>query len=1059
MEIRILGEIGIHGPEGQIRLERMAERGVLAALALCPGEWVNAHTLAEHIWPAGPPPSAAASLGKYVERVRTAIQTAGGDKNWLRTRGVGSAHTDRARAYRLDVDPLLVDHHRSAHHAKLARTAAGRGEHEKAIAEYQAALGLWRGEPLSPVTGTWVEGQRFMLAQERLRMHTELLAEQLHAGDFPTVASNVTRLLNECTPTDELIMIGLRALAWCGRHTAIREFLDFATQRMRAACAAEPGPGVRELARHLLANPPRIAEPVPAPPESFAEATAVVAALPPDVLSFTGRTRELRELTQAVLRAAEGGTRIIAVDGMPGVGKTTLAVHAAHQLASRFPDGQFFLQLNAFTLGQRPLDPADGLIDLLVAIGVPARGIPSSCQARATLWRRRTHGKRLLLLLDDAAGHEQIWPLLPGSPGCFVLITSRRRLGALEHLRSLELAKMPPADAAELFLTLAGEQHRTAATDVADLVARCDFLPLAIRLAAGRLRHHPRWSVRHLVDLLACKQHRLSEIRAEKLCITAAFELSYQGLSEDQQRLFQQLGEHPGTEIDAYGAAALAGTDLATAGQGLEDLYDDHLLTETAPGRYGLHDLLQEYARMLSPPDRRQQRREALGRLLSYYLHTTIAATAQILVAAPVTEAAEPEHPPAHRPTITGANALAWLDSERCNLAACVLTPVPPEHAGLITALATALHPYLRRRGNWQQSSVLNQTALAVARRTGDRRGEANALSILGNVARLDGDNLAATGHLTQALALYRELDDLAGQAGTLNELGVVQYLVCDLAAATTNLYEAAEHYRTVGNTLGQAHALNDLGWTRFLDGDNCCAGGNLADALTFYRRLGNILGQANTLRDAALMRALSGDHTGARFDIAEALTYYRALGDELGEAGALNHSCLVRINTGELTEAAKDVTRSLAQSRALGDVLGQANALNSMGYLHSLTGDRAGAARDLTAALALYRHMRNPLGAAVTLWRLAAVRLAQDRVEEARSLYSRSLELGQQMAAPSVLAEAGAGLGRCLVRLHKVEEGREHLRRALSIYALIRWPQARRVAAELAELDRILPS
>ncbi|MGO1056075.1 tetratricopeptide repeat protein [Crossiella sp. CA198] len=650
-------------------------------------------------------------------------------------------------------------------------------------------------------------------------------------------------------------------------------------------------------------------------------------------------------------------------------------------------------------------------------------------------------------------------PALPEGPGCFVLITSRRRLGALEHLRSLELAKMPPADAAELFLTLAGEQHRAAAADVADLVARCDFLPLAIRLAAGRLRHHPRWTVRHLVDLLACKQHRLSEIRAEKLCITAAFELSYQGLSADRQRLFQQLGEHPGTEIDAYGAAALAGTDLATASQGLEDLYDDHLLTETAPGRYGLHDLLQEYARMLSPPDRRQQRREALGRLLSYYLHTTIAATAQILLAAPVTEAAEPARPPAHSPTITGANALSWLDSERCNLAACVLTPVPPEHAGLITALATALHPYLRRRGNWQQSSVLNQTALAVARHVGDRRGEANALSILGNVARLDGDNLAATGHLAQALELYRELDDLAGQAGTLNELGVVQTLLCDIPAANTNLVEAAAHYRRIGNELGQAHAMNDLGFLRFLAADYCCAGGNLRDALTLYRRLGNILGQANTLRDAGLIRGLCGDFTGARFDLAEALTCYRALHDEHGEANALIHLALYRIATAEYAEAAQDISRSLAQTRALGDRLGEANALATFGQLRSLTGDPVQAARDLTQALALYRRMRNPLGAAVTLFRLGAVRLAEGQVEQARSLCQRSLEISQEIGTPSVTADASLGLGRSLVRLDKLEEGRDHLRKALRIFTMLRWPVASQVAAEVAELDRILPS
>lgn len=347
-----------------------------------------------------------------------------------------------------------------------------------------------------------------------------------------------------------------------------------------------------------------------------AESTGAGRTLPRDVASFTGRTAELADIVDAV---AEGA--IAAIDGMPGAGKTAFAIHAAHLLAPRFPDGQIFLGLHAHTAGQRPVTPEDALASLLVISGVRPRLVPAGLDARAAMWRDRLAGRRVLLLLDDAAGHEQVRPLLPGTPGCHVIVTSRRRLTTLEDVRPLTLGTMRPADASALFARLAGIRAAEAGDrTVGELVDRCGFLPLAIHLVAGRLRSHPTWTVRHMADLLQSAQDRLRELHAGNVAVESAFELSYRNLPVDRQRLFRRLGLHPGRDFDAAGAAALDAADQRETARGLEALHDDHLVEETAPGRYRLHDLLRQYARSLAGRDDRRERDAAVHRLLDHYL-------------------------------------------------------------------------------------------------------------------------------------------------------------------------------------------------------------------------------------------------------------------------------------------------------------------------------------------------------------------------------------------------------------------------------------------------------
>jgi len=358
-------------------------------------------------------------------------------------------------------------------------------------------------------------------------------------------------------------------------------------------------------------------------------AAAAIRTLPRDTPNFTGRRQELAQLLEALVpAAADGGVvGIHAIDGMAGIGKTTLAVHAAHRLAERFPDGQFFLPLHAHTPGQRPVDPADALASLLLTAGLAPQQIPPGVEARAARWRGQVAGKKILLLLDDAASHQQVRPLLPGTAGSMVLVTSRRRLTALQDATVISLDILPSGEAAALMARLAARPGVRASDAAAgELSGLCGYLPLAIGMLASQLRHHPAWTPAELAANVTAARDRLALMHAEDVSVGAAFGLSYTDLTAAQQRLFRRLGLCPGPSIDAYAAAALDGATLDAARRGLEGLYDQHLLTEPSPGRYQLHDLLREHARALAAADNPAESDAATGRLLDYYLHTALAA-------------------------------------------------------------------------------------------------------------------------------------------------------------------------------------------------------------------------------------------------------------------------------------------------------------------------------------------------------------------------------------------------------------------------------------------------
>lgn len=346
----------------------------------------------------------------------------------------------------------------------------------------------------------------------------------------------------------------------------------------------------------------RAAGPVPAAARKVSAGPRAANTLPADTAAFTGRAEQLAEISAAAAGAAQAGrvVAIHAIDGMPGVGKTTLAVHVGHLVAGQFPDRQLFIDLHAHTPGQVPVAPADALAMLLAADGVDARYLPADLEGRAAMWRARMAGKRVLLILDNAAGSDQVVPLLPGAAGCLVLVTSRRYLGDLPTtLVSMPLDTLPPADAQAMFVALASRAGSETAL-VAQMVDLCGYLPLAITLLAGLFARHRSWDMAYLIDQTRAK---LLTVSTENRTVAAAFELSYQYLTARQQRFFVHLGLHPGPDIDPYAAAALSGQPYDDTIGILDELHADGLLAEPAPRRYRMHNLIHQYARSLAEAD------------------------------------------------------------------------------------------------------------------------------------------------------------------------------------------------------------------------------------------------------------------------------------------------------------------------------------------------------------------------------------------------------------------------------------------------------------------------
>jgi transcriptional regulator with XRE-family HTH domain/tetratricopeptide (TPR) repeat protein len=775
--------------------------------------------------------------------------------------------------------------------------------------------------------------------------------------------------------------------------------------------------------------------------------------LPRDVVSLTGRDLELQRLlkTAQQLQESGGAVSIYAIGGMAGVGKTAFAVHAAHVLAAQFPDGQIFLPLHGHTPGQLPVDPQEALSSLLQTAGVAAELVPTDLDSRIRMWRNHLAGKRMLIVLDDATGHAQVRPLLPGTSGSMVLITSRRRLTALEDTHAISLDALSPPAAAALFVQLAGQldlhQEDSAVTEIAEL---CGHLPLAIGIMARKLHHHPAWTAADLAADLVAARDRLEFMAAEDLSVAAAFRLSYGDLTRDQQQLFSYLGLHPGSDFDALAAAALSARDLVTTRRELEALYDRYLISEPARGRYRMHDLLRDHARTLAAAGSASEDDAAIDRLIGYYAHSAYAAGKYLArwksAGVPAIDAGQPAETPAF---LAVGQADTWIGTELPNLLAVAEYADQHGRAATCVAICAAVHGYLRRNGKFAEGLLFHRTALSSARRLASQAAEAFALTATGDTNRLSGDSFTAIKHLSEAATIYAQLGDALGEANALNELAAARYYSGDYSTAFTELNRALELYRAAGDKLGEAHTLNHLGAVQSLSDDYAAAEQSHLNALVIYRQLDYVLGEANATTELGIAHRMAGNYAAAITSLFRGLELARALEYKTGEADALIELGAAQLMGKQESPAKASLLAGLEKSKGLGYRVGEANALSYLGLMPDSAGHPGESLARLERALWLCRELGDKLKVARALNTIGE----KSPAASARTYHDEALIEASGIGSRSEQARALEGIGRCHLRLGEAAEATAALEEALATYRGISSPRASDVEQQLRAL------
>ena len=844
-------EFGVLGPTqavvgGMSVVLPAKQRVLLATLLLQANKTVSADTLIAALWDDKPTAAARNTLHGHIKRLRRMLS------------GAGDRIATCAPGYRITIAPHELDLTRFTAACTQARTLTAAGDWTAAARALHAALALWRGEPLADVPlPPSRQGDRAWLTESRLQALESRIEADLHLGRHHELVPEL-RLLVSDQPTRERFTEQLMvALYRCGRQSEALAAFQQARGILRTEVGIDPGPGLQRLHQQILAADPSLAHDGDAPADTAGPVgtEAMPAQLPPDPPDFSGRDQQIAllrgMLADPPVSGRPGAVTVAAITGMGGVGKTALAVHAAHRLKDHFTDGQLYADLQG--TGD-PLRPADVIAGFLRDLGVPDSAIPASEADRGSRYRTLLASRTILVVLDDARDAAQIRPLLPGSASCGVIVTSRNSLPGLAGATHLALDVMSADEARSLFAAIVGGGRVTREPDATRLVLSCCAgLPLAIRIAASRLVSRPGWSIDYLRARLASERSRLGELAVGDLAIRASFAVSYNALpggDPDPARVFRLLGLSGAPTLSLQAVAALAGQPTEQVIAALEILVDAHLLESPAAERYRLHDLLRSYARELGESaDRPAERSAALHRVFEWYCRQAVLA-AQVLSPG---RYSLPEYavPPSPSPVLieltNPVEALAWFGGERSNLLAVARQAADQGLHRVSAQIADAMWGFFQRTCYPQDWLAVSEIGVAAARSQDDQEILARLLNGRGQAQGLVGRFADAHRSLTQALAIRQRAGDWTGEAKVLNSLAVDLFYQDRHAAALSYLEEAKAIHAGRGDQPNTAIVLNNIGHALLRLERYGEAVDQLEQALRVRRETGNRYGEGLT--------------------------------------------------------------------------------------------------------------------------------------------------------------------------------------------------------------------
>jgi DNA-binding SARP family transcriptional activator len=925
---RILGPVEAWTGQGWAEISAAKQRSLLAALLLHPGQPVSTDTLVDEVWPDGPPAKASNLVSVYVHHLRRLI----GDPE-------GRVLVTRAPGYQVVPGRAGLDSDQFARLVAAGRQALTEDEPLRAVDLLTGALELWRGRALADVPATQLMTAEADRLEESRVEALELRAEaNMACGRYGEVVPELRRLIADQPLREKLWALLMRALYGAGRQAEALEVYDEARRKIADELGVDPGAELRQLYQQILSADGEAAVPPlaqPAAGRAAAPAHQQPAQLPADITDFTGRSEQVEQLRRLLAGTeagdSPGAVRVALVVGAGGLGKTALAVHTAHLLASEFSDGQLYANLHG---ASHPDDPSEVLARFLRDLGAEPAHIPVGEEERAAHYRTRLAGRRVLIVLDDARDAAQVRPLLPGSASCAVLVTGRRRLPELAGSKVIDLDVLPLGEARTLFILVAGRERAAAepaATD--DVLAACAGLPLAIRIGGARLAARGSWTVRTLANRLADERRRLDELKAGNLAVRASFEVSFADLpgpqapaGVDPAGAFRLLGLWTGSSLSLAAAAALLGEDEDAVVDALDVLVDAHLLESRASDRYRFHDLLRVYAADRARIQETGTAREAaVTRLLTWYLHTSEAAA--MVISAHHPRVPLGLLPAAVRPLSFSSldEALDWCESEQAGLTAAVRLAAASGLHAIAWKLPAAAMSFYYRRSLWGDWVATHQTGLDSARAIGDRRGEAwmlNGLGIAHGVQHMP----ESVRYFEQALAIYSELGDEQGEARAANNVAQAYVDLGRFDDALSAAQRSLTIQRQKNNRYLEGVALGILGRASRELGLFTDAIGHLEAALAIFRELGQQYGEADSLTDMGDTCLCLNQVADAIARLGEALAIRRAIGDVHGEAVTLRLLALALDRAGDRAQARELLAKAIRLFEGLGD-RGEADA------------------------------------------------------------------------------------------------------------------------------------